>query len=125
VTRSPNVTEVGRCLSDLVLDRVVAFEAAAALEQAETSHLAECARCQARLADFRRVARESAPLVERLMGAAQASVTGGRGSALEMRWLRPAWLGAFGVAMAATECGSVSRTATWCSTWRSPPAIGA
>ncbi|MCU1278147.1 MAG: hypothetical protein JWM53_1693, partial [bacterium] len=51
------------CLSDLALDRLVAGER---VEAAVDAHVATCAECAARLADFRREQLQAAPLLDEL-----------------------------------------------------------
>ena len=53
-------TREAGCLSDLALDRLVAGEAVAAA----SAHAAGCARCTARLDEFRRARDEARPLLD-------------------------------------------------------------
>jgi len=59
-----------RCLSDLALDRLVAGERVAAAE----THVAGCARCAERLAEFRRARELDAPLLDQILQRAGGTV---------------------------------------------------
>ena len=78
-------TRQAGCLSDLAIDRVVAGER---VDEAVTAHAAGCARCTARLDDFRRAHDEAQPLLD----AIRARGADGGGSVVPLK--RRVWLSA-------------------------------
>jgi len=77
-------TREAGCLSDLALDRLVAGEAVAAA----SAHAAGCARCTARLDEFRRARDEAQPLLDAIRARTRAADVG-RVVPLKRRvWLR-------------------------------------
>jgi hypothetical protein len=78
-------TRDAACLSDLALDRVVAGEP---VGEAVTAHAAGCARCSARLDDFRRARDEAQPLLDAIRARSDA----GGGSVVPLK--RRVWLSA-------------------------------